>query len=390
MVAWPEERRRRLAVRHHLIRPGASVEGTVATLIGLHSSDPVTVHLSLLARVTDFTPPDLEAALYGRKTLVRMLGMRRTMFVVPLDVAAIMDEACTKAIAPRERRRLIGYLEDQGITKHAERWLDDVCERTFAALRARGEAAAVELTKDVPELGHKLSFGEGKTWGGQMGVSTRVLFLLAAEGRIVRARPRGSWISGQYRWAELETWLGAPLPRIDHDEACAELLRLWLRAFGPGTTTDIKWWTGWTVKQMKASLDAVGAVEVGLDDGVTGWVLPDDLEDTEPPGRWVRLLPGLDATVMGWKERDWILGPHGPLLFDRNGNAGPTIWVDGRVVGGWTQTADGRIATKLLEDIDKRAQKLLSQECERLEAWFGDIRIVPRFRSPLERELRGA
>ena len=239
MVTWHERRRRRLAARHHLARPVTSVEEATTGLVGLHSSDPVTVYLSLFARVADFTPPDLEAALYERKTLVRMLGMRRTMFVVPLDVAAIMDEACTKAIASRERRRLEKLLEDQGIAKHAEPWLDDVCERTLAALRARGEAAAVELTGDVPELGHKLDFGEGKTWGGQMGVSTRVLFLLAAEGRIVRARPRGSWISGQYRWAELETWLGAPLPAIDHDEACAELVRRWLRAFGPGTTTDI-------------------------------------------------------------------------------------------------------------------------------------------------------
>ena len=248
--------------------------------MGLHSSDPVTVHLSLFARVADFAPSDLEAALYERKSLVRMLGMRRTMFVVSLDVAAIMDEACTKAIASRERRRLEKLLEDQGITKHAEPWLDDVCERTLAALRGRGEAAAVELTEDIPELGNKIVVGEGRTWAGQMGVSTRVLFLLAAEGRIVRTRPRGSWISGQYRWAELETWLGAPLPRIDHDEACAELARRWLRAFGPGTTTDLKWWTGWTVKQTKASLDAVGAVEVDLGDGATGWVLPDDLERT--------------------------------------------------------------------------------------------------------------
>ena len=367
-----------------------SVEDAVAGVVGLHSSDPVTVHLSLFARVADFTPPDLEAALYERKTLVRMLGMRRTMFVVPLDVAAIMDEACTKALASRERRRLITLLQDQGIVKRAGPWLDGVCERTLAALRERGEAAAVELTKEVPELGNKIVVGEGKTWAGQMGVSTRVLFLLAAEGRIVRTRPRGSWISGQYRWAELETWLGEPLPSIDHDEACAQLVRLWLRAFGPGTTTDIKWWTGWTVKQTKASLDAVGAVEVDLDDGGSGWVLPDDVGGTRATRHWVRLLPGLDATIMGWKERDWFLGPHASRLFDRNGNAGPTIWADGHVVGGWTQTTDGHIVTELLEDLDARAQKLLEEECERLEAWFGDVRIVTRFRSPVDRELRGS
>ena len=38
-------------------------------------------------------------------------------------------------------------------------------------------------------------------------------------------------------------------------------------------------------------------------------------------------------TFMGWKERDWFLGEHAEPLFDRNGNAGPTVWRDGRVVG---------------------------------------------------------
>ncbi len=104
-----------------------------------------------------------------------------------------MDEACTKALAPGEHRRLVGMLEDQGVAPAGTgaRWLQRVARATLAALTARGEATARELTKDVPELGAKLNFGEGKTWGGTMGVSTRILFLLATEGRIVRARPLG-------------------------------------------------------------------------------------------------------------------------------------------------------------------------------------------------------
>ena len=50
---------------------------------------------------------------------------------------------------------------------------------------------------------------------------------------------------------------------------------------------------------------------------------------------WVALLPGLDSTVMGWKERAWFLGGHQHALFDVNGNAGPTVWCNGRIVGGW-------------------------------------------------------
>ena len=70
--------------------------------------------------------------------------------------------------------------------------------------------------------------------------------------------------------------------------------------------------------------------------GATGYVLAGDLEPTPRPEPVAALLPTLDPTTMGWKERDWYLGAHaGRLLFDGNGNAGPTIWWDGRVVGGW-------------------------------------------------------
>ncbi|MGZ8593254.1 MAG: winged helix DNA-binding domain-containing protein, partial [Actinomycetota bacterium] len=334
-----EERRARLGLRHRLARPAPTADEVATGLVGLHSSDPASVYLSARARVAAFAPADLEGALYDRRSLVRMLGMRRTLFVVPLDVAAAMDEACTKALAPAERRRLIGMLEDQGVARpgKGERWVDRVGAETLEALGRRGEATARELTKDVPELGAKLSFGEGKTWAGRMGVSTRVLFLLATEGRIVRARPLGTWMSGQYRWARTETWLGAPLPKVDHAEASADLLRRYLLAFGPATLTDVRWWTGWTARLATKTLEALGAVEVALDEGV-GYVLPDDLDAADEVDRWVALLPSLDPTVMGWKGRAWYLGDHASELFDRNGNAGPTVWANGRVVGGWMQT----------------------------------------------------
>jgi hypothetical protein len=311
--------------------------------------------------------------------------MRRTMFVVSRDLAAVMDEACTKALAPAQRTRLVRMLEDQGIADPGKggRWLSRVAAQTHDALVARGEATARELTKDVPELGAKLSFGEGKSWGGTMGVSTRVLFLLAAEGRILRARPLGTWTSGQYRWAPTERWLGAPLDRIDHAAACADLLQRYLRAFGPATATDIRWWTGWTADSRRRP--SVGRrVEVELDEG-TGYVLPDDLESVIEGGAWVALLPSLDPTVMGWKERAWFLGEHGAELFDRNGNAGPSVWANGRVIGGWTQHDGGDVVVELLEDVGAETRRQVEAERERLRIWLGDVRI--NWFPPLARRL---
>ena len=380
------ERRARLGQRHHLTRRTDRVHTVSADLAGLHSSDPVTVFLSARARVSEFERADLERALYEDKSLLRMLGMRRTLFVIPRDLAAAMDTACTKALVPRERKRLIGLVESQNVAHHGEAWVDRVRTTTLAALDELGEASATELSAVVPELKIKLTFGDGKKWSGSVGVSTRILFLLATEGRIVRARPRGTWISSQYRWTRTDRWLNGGLDSRDPDEARSSLIVRWLRAFGPGTLTDIKWWTGWTVRQTRATLARSGAVEVALADGV-GFVLADDLEPVSNVEPWVALLPSLDSTVMGWKERDWYLGSHGPRLFDRHGNAGPTVWADGRIVGGWAQRSDGTVAMELLEDVGREAETLIEREVARLESWLGDSRVTPRFRTPLEKQL---
>ncbi len=227
--------------------------------------------------------------------------------------------------------------------------------------------------------------GEGKTWGGTVGVSTRVLFLLATEGRIVRARPRGQWLSSQYEWTSLRTWVD-PLPDHEPADARVALLARWLFRFGPATLRDVTWWTGWTQAQGRAALGALEAVEVELDDG-TGWVLPDDVAPVRAPRRWVALLPGLDPTVMGWKERDWFLGPHAARLFDRNGNAGPTVWADGQVVGGWGQRRDGTVEAELLEPVDATTARAVEREVAALTDWLGGTVVTPRFRTPLEREI---
>jgi DNA glycosylase AlkZ-like len=391
------ERRRRLLVRHHLARPGTTVEQIAADLVGLHSSDPATVVLSLRARLDPFAVDDLEDALYERRSLLRMLAMRRTMFVVPLDLAAVMDASCTKGLVAGERRKLVQMLEDAGVTNDIETWIDRVRAETLAALAAAdGPLPASTLTKLVPDLARQLRIAVGKKYEGTVGVSTRILFLMSTEGDVVRTRPRGTWLSSQYRWARTEDWIGV-LPTVAPDAARAELVRRWLRAFGPGTMEDLAWWTKWTKSQVKAALTAVGAVEVtaatGADEIAVGWVLADDLDDTADtaaaPGGCepVALLPALDSTVMGWKERGWYLGEQAARLFDRNGNAGPTVWAGGRAVGAWSQHEGGKVVTALVEPVDAPTAARIDAAAARLTEWMDGVRVTPRFTNPLEREL---
>ena len=101
----------------------------------------------------------------------------------------------------------------------------------------------------------------------------------------------------------------------------------------------------------------------------------------------IALLPALDATTMGWTAQGWYLGPHGRALFDTNGNAGPTVWADGRVVGGWSQRRNGEVVVRLLDDPGAEARAAIETGAAAIGAWIGPIRVVPRFRTPLEREL---
>ncbi len=176
--------------------------------------------------------------------------------------------------------------------------------------------------------------------------------------------------------------------RLDAPEGYAELVGRWLRTFGPGTSADLQWWLGATGGAVKQALADVEAVEVSLDGGATGWVLPGDVDPEPAVEPWAALLPVLDPTVMGWKERDFYLGPHAPALFDTNGNAGTTAWWNGRIVGSWTQDAAGVVRVSLLVDVPASARTALDVEAERLTGWLDGVRVGTVYPSPAMKAAR--
>ncbi|MFF9168856.1 MULTISPECIES: winged helix DNA-binding domain-containing protein [unclassified Streptomyces] len=382
------ERRARLAVRHRLAGAAraATPEEVADALVALHGTDPATVYLAVGARLADpaGTVAQTERALYEDRSLVRMHGMRHTVFVFPTALTAVVHASTGIAVAARERASLLKGMAAAGAPDAA--WLKEVEESTLAALARRGQATATELAEDEPRLKTQFTYAAGKSYEGVHTVSSRLLRVLGVEGKVVRGRPLGSWTSSQFRWA-----VAPEHPELDVAGAQAELLRRWLAVCGPATEADLKWWTGWRVTEVRRALAAIRAREVALDEGA-GWVVEGD---EEPPGEdagepWAALLPALDPTAMGWQQRDWCLAPAlRPALFDRSGNVGPTVWWDGRVVGGWAQRPDGEIVWRLLEKdgVGRAAEAAIAAEAERLHGWVGATRVTPRFRTPLEREL---
>jgi hypothetical protein len=359
------------------------VESATESMACLHATDPATVYLSAWARVDGFKVDDMDRALYVDRSLVKHLAMRRTLFVFCRDSLSAVQASSSSRVAVTETKRLAGHVEGAGLHPDGAVWLEEAASAVLAALVPGREATASELRDELPLLEGGVMFGEGKKWGGVASVAPRVLTVLSARGQVVRATNVGGWTTSRPRWTAMSSWLGAPIPPMDETAAWTEQVRRWLRAFGPGTAKDIQWWLGCTLKHARGALAELGAVEVELDGG-TGVVLPDDLEPDPPVEPWAALLPALDPTTMGWKERDWYLGQHKARLFDSAGNAGSSAWWDGRIVGGWHQPDGGDVVLDLWEDVGSDAVADLEAEAARLTTWLDAVPVKPRFPGPFQ------
>mgnify|MGYP001486975006 CR=1 FL=1 len=367
------QRRARLA-RRHGIHPGHRypdpLSATTAMTV-LHATEPPTVHLSLAARVDGLSIADVEAVLYDERALVKQLAMRRTLFAFPRELLPAAWGSASARVADTELRRLAGAAAKAEVSADPQGWIEAAAQAVLEQFGEGAEFDAVTVRKQVPVAETRLTWGSGK-WSQQLPLGPHLLTLLGARGAIVRGRNGGHWRISKPRWTAMGNWLGEAPEAWDEAAGYAELVRRWLWTFGPGTETDLAWWLGATKTAVRRALAEVAAERVSLDSGDLGWVLPGDAEPGPDVGPWAALLPTLDPTTMGWKQRDFYLDPGDvPYLFDSVGNAGPTAWWNGRIVGCWVQEPDGRVRVVPRHDPGAQARAALDREAARLTAWFG-------------------
>ncbi|GAB3606132.1 winged helix DNA-binding domain-containing protein [Conyzicola nivalis] len=383
-----DERRARIATRHALAAesPARTPVDAATSVVALHATDAPSVYLSVWARSPGVTVAEIDAALYTDRTLVKQLAMRRTLFAFPRELLPAVLGSAAVRVATSEHSRMARDLERAGLASSGGDWLDRARAGVTAALSAGPDAlSAAELRRAVPLIDVTVATTAGETWS-----APQVLTLLGAEGVIVRGPSTGGFPTARPLWTLPDRWLGAPVERMEAADGYRELVRRWLRAFGPGTEDDIVWWLGATKGAVRLAIRQLGAVEVSLDGALRGWVLPDDL-DTDDLDRgagnapWTALLPPLDPTVMGWKDRAFYLGPHGAQLFDSRGNAGNTVWSDGRVVGSWIQDAGAVVRVRFLEPVTPAVRESIDDQASRLTAWLGGVRSPTGYRSPAMR-----
>ena len=386
-MRFPDSARRARIGRRHGLNPAHRLDdplGVAQALVALHATDPSTVHLAVAARMHAPVVADVERVLYDDRTLVKQLAMRRTLFAFPVqDLPAVWGSAAER-VAAQQRAQLTRDLERHGVSDDGAGWIEQARTAVLERLSGGAELTAKQLREELPELHGRTKAVEGSRWYvADLPFAPRLLTLLGAEHHIVRGRNDGHWRTSRPRWTLTETWLGGLPDPLPVAEGYAALVRAWLGAFGPGTEADLVWWLGATKAAVRAALMAVDARPVTLDSGATGFLLPgDDVVDEEPGEPWVALLPTLDPTLMGWRERDFYVEPAlVPHLFDSNGNGGTTAWVDGRVVGCWVQDDDARVRVIPCAPIGATHRALLDAEADRLTAFLDGVVISNVYKS---------
>jgi len=382
-----DERRARLAERHRLLSRARTddLPQIADDLVALHSSDPVTVFLSAMTRMVHPSVEAVEKALYVDRSLIRHHGMRRTLWVTTPPVVRLMHAAATRDLLANERRRTCQLLARSGV-EDPERWLTQAEAQVLADLREHGPSTAREIGQRSEALRQRLHLAPGKTYAAVQSAHTRVLYILGFAGQMLRAQP-SNWINGAYRYADAEFWLPGGLGDLDPREAAAELADRWLQRFGPATSADLQWWMGWTMSRTKQALADCGAIAADLD-RAPGWLAAADLP-VGPVEPWIAVLPGLDPTIMGWKQRAWYLPSTSMEVFDGAGNGGPSLWVDGRVVGAWAQSKDGTIHTHYFERVAAARRREIDRRIDELRSWVGDTRFTVRFPGDIHARLLG-
>jgi hypothetical protein len=389
-----------LAYKQHLL-PGSRLPDVVQAsrdIVALHATNPTGPYLSLWARVPGFRRGMLEEALYERRTLARLLCMRATLHAVPGDEVPFFLQAYSERQIPAERHRMASLLVQAGLCREsgAGQLLDSLQRQVLDLLAETGPSTVQQISQAVPELRSKVRHSVGKPYEGEFSVGSRLVPSLCTLGLLIRARPRGTWLSSLHTYAPLSDWL----PGVDPSSVAPREARTWLThrylaAFGPATARDVQWWTGFSRGETEEALAALRPelAEVrfeGLADRYL--MLAGDarrLRDFSPAdGPGVFLLPGLDPYIMGYGDRRrFLASEHQSKVFDRAGNAMPTVWVDGRVAGAWGQRKDGSIVCGLFEPVGEAALATLAEEVARLESFLGGEYLRPRSQTAFTRSL---
>ena len=371
---------------HHLIRrlpEGSLVQAAAAC--GIQDTPPGSALLALHARVGGVTGGQLDDEIATSRRLLRTWCMRGAPFVVPAaDAAVFTIGLLPDAEAARQR-----FVQGVGpALARMEMSLDEAVERTEVELRAilfgrrltireLGSELAEAISPKLPSRQRGVWRSQGPYAPGQPvgeAVVHFVLRIVSLKGTICFA-PRSE---NEAPFVLTDEWLGRPVARSDPDAARAELVRRYLRCYGPSTREDFAAWAGLGPGDADGNWKLVEEELSSVDfDGRTAWILARDLDALATPSETdgVRLLPPHDPFVQQRDRRTLVEERDVRRRVWRSTGDPGTVLAGGRLVATW------------------RPRKVGARLSIEVEAFDG---LTPGWREPIEAEaadvarLRGA
>jgi hypothetical protein len=368
-LGWDEVRARRVARSSLGERARADqLLEVVSALCGVHAQVQASAEIQLATRVDGITQPDVRAALWEQRALVKAWTLRGTLHLHPAAELPLW-QAARRAVLRSEDKGLPAWRDPSGVL-HPALGADEV-EAVKAAVWDVLDGRCLLLAELAEAVVERVGGAPGKR------LRSGFAFFL---GELCHGPPQGSRITLARPDQWIEGWRGV----TDEDEALQEICRRFLRTYGPARPADFSEWVGsatFKVAQARSLFEVLAAeleeVAVG---GHRGYVLLGD-RSFPGPSEHVRLLPEYDVYVMGFRERDQLIPGRLKELIASHGRGryeGPAgvclVLVDGVGAGLWERRRRGRrleLEIRLTRRLGKARRAELRRETERMGTFLG-------------------
>ena len=318
--------------------PATSVGQVVERLLAVQAQDPRAARLAVRVRSTGVTAADVDAALDRRELVISTVN-RGTLHLIRSEDYPWLHALTTPQLATSNARRLA----QEGVSPEQAELGPQVVERELSdGPRSRTQLQVALDEAGVPTAGQALA---------------HVILKATLDGICVR----GPVVGKEHAFVLVRDWLPAA-PPVDREQALGELARRYLLSHGPSTERDLVKWTGITLGDARRGLTRAGAVGSDLLDLPRRRTRPVPLP---PP----RLLGGFDELLMGWVDREPVLGGHSSVI-TQNGIFHPIAIAQGRAVATW-RFPDGHVALQPFDPLDAGVLKALEADAEDVRRFLG-------------------
>jgi hypothetical protein len=301
----------------------------------------------------------LDQELYIKRNLIRLGFMRRTLFIMTTKLAPLAFQATRLSEA-----RSLGLLEGWNIPRSEYQRL---AESVYTVLKDGAQPLRIIKQAMSPGLVRTLERQIGKNVSRVTNVNI-ALTVLMQQGKVFSEKHRDPIMTRHAnRYALLRTvYPNLNLESLTSEEAQVQLVKHYIRVYGPVTEQDVAWWTGLGKTKIQPAMTALESellpirIKKYSEDYV---MLESDYNSFKkfkaPRTLPVLLLPYEDPYPKGYQLRNRFVNTEHEKHVYIGGEAQPTVFVKGKIVGIWNRVFEepGETITVQLFQRVGRAEK---------------------------------